>query len=222
MKARQGYLGAPRLCLVPLGAAARSVPASPARLWKHLPGFGVPEPAPAACPAVCVRGAALAPGLLLPRRPCARPGRGLRDAVGSSSGSYRNASQSRALERHQCTLGLSWNSCSSQQQKSGPCRLEKGSAGEEPNLVAFCNGVATSGDEERAVDVVCLDFCEAFDTVPTAPFSLNGRDKRFDGWTVRWVSSWLEGHSQRVVVDVQMDAGGKWCSSAVRTGTGAV
>ncbi|KAJ7404799.1 rna-directed dna polymerase from mobile element jockey-like [Willisornis vidua] len=54
-------------------------------------------------------------------------------------------------------------------------------------------------EERRAVDIVCLDFIKAFDTVPHN--ILIGRLRKYglDEWTVRWIENWLNSRSQRVV-----------------------
>lgn len=54
--------------------------------------------------------------------------------------------------------------------------------------------------KERAVDVVYLDFSEAFDTVPHDILWGKLRKCRLDRWMVRWIKSWLNGRSQGVVI----------------------
>jgi len=67
------------------------------------------------------------------------------------------------------------------------------------NVLTFYDEVTCLVDEGKAVDVVCLDFSKAIDTVPHSILLEKLAAHGLNGCILHWIKNWLNGQARRVV-----------------------
>ncbi len=71
------------------------------------------------------------------------------------------------------------------------------------NLLEFFEYVTAAVDEGDPVDIIFLDFAKAFDKVPRDPLVSKLKALGVGGQVLDWISNWLTGREQRVVLNGQ-------------------
>ncbi|CAM4368154.1 unnamed protein product [Caretta caretta] len=74
------------------------------------------------------------------------------------------------------------------------------------NLIDFYDEITGSVDEEKAVEVLFLDFSKAFDTVSHSILASKLKKYGLDEWIIRWIEICLDHRAQRVVINSSMSS----------------
>ncbi|KAF4804844.1 RNA-directed DNA polymerase from mobile element jockey-like protein [Turdus rufiventris] len=69
------------------------------------------------------------------------------------------------------------------------------------NLISFYDNAIHLVDQGKPVDVIFLDFSKAFDTVSPRILLDKMSSPQLDKHIMQWVSNWLTGGAQRVIVN---------------------
>ena len=76
----------------------------------------------------------------------------------------------------------------------------------ESQLIITMNDILSMYDQRKQIDMVILDFSKAFDTVPHNKLLLKLENYGIQGEIHRWITSFLTGWHQRVIIEGEVSS----------------